>query len=95
MTKSKLWVIDDEESIREICKSALEDSFIIDTFSNGSEALLALTKWVSTGSIKYREDILYGINNAPGSIAAIYRGQNLGKLLIKLNEEEENLLSVI
>ena len=42
MTKSKLWVIDDEESIREICKSALEDSFLIETFSNGSEALLAL-----------------------------------------------------
>ena len=42
MTKSKLWVIDDEESIREICKSALEDSFNIETFPNGSEALLAL-----------------------------------------------------
>ena len=42
MIKSKLWVVDDEESIREICKSALEDSFNIETFPNGSEALLAL-----------------------------------------------------
>ena len=42
MIKSKLWIVDDEESIREICKSALEDSFIIETFPNGSEALLAL-----------------------------------------------------
>ena len=42
MIKSKLWIVDDEESIREICKSALEDNFIIETFSNGSEALLAL-----------------------------------------------------
>lgn len=42
MTKSKLWVVDDEESIREICRSALEDNFIIETFPNGSEALLAL-----------------------------------------------------
>ena len=40
--KSKLWVIDDEESIRTICRSALEDAFLIETFPNGSEALLAL-----------------------------------------------------
>ena len=38
MIKSKLWIVDDEESIREICKSALEDNFIIETFPNGSEA---------------------------------------------------------
>ena len=42
MKKYKLWVVDDEESIRTICRSALEDYFIIETFPNGSEALLAL-----------------------------------------------------
>ncbi len=42
MNKFKLWVVDDEESIRTICRSALEDYFIIETFPNGSEALLAL-----------------------------------------------------
>ena len=42
MIKPKLWIIDDEESIRTICRSALEDNFIIETFSNGSEALLTL-----------------------------------------------------
>ena len=42
MKKYKLWVVDDEESIRTICSSALEDDFIIETFPNGSEALLAL-----------------------------------------------------
>ena len=42
MIKPKLWIIDDEESIRTICRSALEDNFIIETFPNGSEALLAL-----------------------------------------------------
>ena len=42
MMKPKLWIIDDEESIRTICRSALEDNFIIETFPNGSEALLAL-----------------------------------------------------
>ena len=40
--RSKLWIVDDEESIRTICKSALEENFRIETFSNGSEVLLAL-----------------------------------------------------
>ena len=40
--KSNLWIVDDEESIRTICTSALEDIFAIETFKNGSEAVLAL-----------------------------------------------------
>ncbi len=40
--KSNLWIIDDEESIRTICSSALEDLFDIKTFKDASEALLAL-----------------------------------------------------
>ena len=40
--KARLWIIDDEESIRTICKSALEEEFDIEMFPNGSEALLAL-----------------------------------------------------
>tara|TARA_B100000686_G_scaffold239790_1_gene248174 strand:- start:31008 stop:32384 length:1377 start_codon:yes stop_codon:yes gene_type:complete len=40
--KSNLWIVDDEESIRTICTSALEDIFAIETFKNGSEAILAL-----------------------------------------------------
>ena len=46
MNKYKLWIVDDEESIRTICRSALEDNFIIETFPNGSEALLALNYFI-------------------------------------------------
>ena len=40
--KSNLWIVDDEESIRTICSSALEDLFNIETFKDASEALDAL-----------------------------------------------------
>ena len=42
MTMTNVWIIDDEESIRTICTSALEDLFTIESFSNASQALLAL-----------------------------------------------------
>ena len=44
--------------------------------------------WVRAGQIRYREDILNGIEQAPGSIAGLYRGENLGKRLIRIAPEE-------
>jgi len=43
-----------------------------------------MTEWIKAGSIRYREDILDGIEHAPGAIAGLYRGENLGKRLIRL-----------
>ena len=39
---TNIWIIDDEESIRTICISALEDLFNVESFSSASEALLVL-----------------------------------------------------
>ena len=39
---NNVWIIDDEESIRTICASSLEDLFNVESFSSASEALLAL-----------------------------------------------------
>ena len=43
---TNVWIIDDEESIRTICTSALEDLFNVESFSSASKALLALNSTV-------------------------------------------------
>ena len=48
------------------------------------EAVARLADWVRDGRLRYREDILDGIENCPGAIAELYRGENLGKRLIHL-----------
>lgn len=48
------------------------------------EAVTRLAAWVRDGRLRYREDIVDGIENCPGSIAELYRGENLGKRLIRL-----------
>jgi NADPH-dependent curcumin reductase CurA len=48
------------------------------------EAATRLAQWVRDGKLKYREDIADGIEHAPGAIAELYRGENLGKRLIRL-----------
>jgi NADPH-dependent curcumin reductase CurA len=48
------------------------------------EAAAALAGWIRQGKLKYREDVLQGIENAPGSIEKLYSGENRGKLIIRL-----------
>jgi NADPH-dependent curcumin reductase CurA len=48
------------------------------------EAVPRLAEWVRTGKLHYREDISDGIEHCPGAIAELYRGENLGKRLIRI-----------
>jgi NADPH-dependent curcumin reductase CurA len=48
------------------------------------EAVTRLAEWVRQGHLRYREDIVDGIENCPGAIAGLYRGENLGKRLVHL-----------
>ena len=51
------------------------------------EAIGRLASWVRDGRLRYREDIVDGIESCPGAIAALYRGENLGKRLIRLRHD--------
>ena len=44
----------------------------------------ALAGWIRDGRLRYREDMLDGIESAPGSIEKLYSGANSGKLIIRL-----------
>jgi len=48
------------------------------------EAIAQLTEWLRAGKLRYREDVLDGIEAAPDAIAGLYRGENLGRRLIRL-----------
>jgi NADPH-dependent curcumin reductase len=43
-----------------------------------------LASWIREGRLRYAEDVLDGIEHAPDAIAGLYRGDNLGKRLIRL-----------
>lgn len=65
-------------------RARMQGFLIFDYVERYPEALRELAQWVRTGAIRYREDILEGIEHAPGSIAGLYRGENLGKRLIRI-----------
>ena len=51
------------------------------------EAFAMLAMWVRSGSLKYREDIVDGLDNAPAAFIGILQGKNFGKLLIQVSED--------
>jgi NADPH-dependent curcumin reductase CurA len=66
----------------------MQGFIIFDYADRFTEALQELTQWVRQGMIRYREDILEGIEQVPGSIASLYRGKNFGKRLIRIAPQE-------
>jgi NADPH-dependent curcumin reductase len=43
-----------------------------------------LARWIRDGRLQYVEEVLDGITHAPDAIAGLYRGENMGKRLIRL-----------
>ena len=44
-------------------------------------------EWVRSGRVKYKEDIVEGIDKAPRAFIGLLRGDNFGKLQVKLGPE--------
>lgn len=47
-------------------------------------ALERLTAWISSGAVKYKEDIQTGFENAPVTLLRLFSGANFGKQLLRL-----------
>jgi NADPH-dependent curcumin reductase CurA len=68
-----------------LVKRARISGFLVFDYAHRyEEAVARLASWVRDGKLRYREDILDGIEHAPSAIAELYRGENLGKRLIRL-----------
>jgi hypothetical protein len=44
-----------------------------------------MSNWLAAGKIKYREDIVDGLENAPQAFLGLFSGQNFGKLVVKVS----------
>jgi NADPH-dependent curcumin reductase len=62
--------------------------FIVSDHADRLPAFLAdCSRWVREGRLKYREDIVEGIDHAPRAFIGLLQGKNLGKLLVKVGED--------
>ncbi|MCH7786105.1 MAG: NADP-dependent oxidoreductase [Chloroflexi bacterium] len=64
------------------------EGFLVTQFANRhEEGRQRLAGWIREGKVKYKEDVVEGLENAPRAFIGMMRGENFGKLLIKVAAE--------
>jgi NADPH-dependent curcumin reductase CurA len=59
--------------------------YIVSDFSaRYGDFMRDVSAWVREGRIKYREDVVEGLENAPRALIGLLRGENFGKLLVRV-----------
>ncbi len=67
---------------------ATMQGFIVSDFSERfGMGLQRLSRWVREGKIKYREDVVDGLENAPKAFVKLMHGENFGKLVVKIADQ--------
>jgi NADPH-dependent curcumin reductase CurA len=71
-----------------LVKRAMIKGFIVSDHNDRSGAFAAdMGRWVREGRIKYREDIVDGLKNAPSALMKLFEGTNFGKLLVRVSPD--------
>jgi NADPH-dependent curcumin reductase CurA len=66
-------------------KRVRAQGFIVTDFANRYEpAMRQMAEWIRSGKLKYREDVVQGIDKAPRAFIGLLRGENFGKMLVKM-----------
>jgi len=61
--------------------------FIVSDHSDRWDAFYRdMSAWVQEGRIKYREDVVEGLERAPEAFIGLLQGRNFGKLLVRVSE---------
>ncbi|WP_027414686.1 NADP-dependent oxidoreductase [Aneurinibacillus terranovensis] len=65
--------------------SSMMKGFIVSDYAaEHPRGIVQLAQWVKDGKIKYHETIVEGLENAPEAFLGLFRGENLGKQLVKV-----------
>jgi NADPH-dependent curcumin reductase CurA len=71
-----------------ISKRARMEGFLCTDYSNrAQEAFTEMIGWLMQGKLKYRVDVVEGLENAPKALKKLFDGSNSGKLIVQVGAE--------
>jgi NADPH-dependent curcumin reductase CurA len=65
-------------------RARMEGFVVFDYAPRFGEAAKAMAGWIAEGRLKAREEIVEGIETFPETLLKLFRGENIGKLVIKV-----------
>jgi NADPH-dependent curcumin reductase CurA len=66
----------------------IEGFIIRDHYDRFGEFVAEASAWVRDGRLRYRETVVDGIENAPKAFLGLLRGENIGKMLVKVGPDD-------
>jgi len=67
-------------------RSLKVQGFIVSNYQHRIPDFIAdMSGWLSTGKVKYREDMIEGLEKAPQAFLGLFTGENFGKLVVRVN----------
>lgn len=60
---------------------------LTDFLDKAGEAIMQLAGWVLEGKLKWADDIVDGLENAPEAVNKLFDGTNTGKLMVRVSAE--------
>ncbi len=67
-------------------RAKVEGFIVLDFWDRFPEALDQLGQWLAEGRLKYRVDVVDGVESAPTAVNKLFDGTNTGKLIVKVAE---------
>ena len=68
-----------------LTKQSLMQGFIVFNFEHKyPKEMSALSEWIKSGDIVYKEDIYKGFENMPKTFMKLFEGENFGKLIVDI-----------
>lgn len=72
-----------------VFKRATMTGFILSDFASEFEAARErLSGWIADGRLTHREDVAEGLENAPSVLMRLFKGDNIGKLILKVADPQ-------
>jgi len=71
--------------IMAVGKSLRLEGFIVSNHFDMQGAFVKeMSGWIASGQVKWRETVEHGVENAPAAFLKLFKGENIGKMLVKL-----------
>ncbi len=68
-----------------LVNSASMEGFVIFDFAKDyAKGVMEMAQWILAGKLKYKEHIIKGLHNFPNSLKMLFKGENLGKLVLEV-----------
>jgi NADPH-dependent curcumin reductase len=69
-----------------VCRARMEGFIVLDYADRGMEAMTALGRWHAEGKIRYRVEVVRGLENAPTALQRLFDGSHRGKLIVRVED---------